>query len=162
MTSTRTLHTVRAATSLATARPAYAAGLRGAIATVIPLVVDQLLGTGGGTWMSLAGFNVALADRGGPYRIRAATMSAVTLCCALGLMLGSLASSHIGIAIPLTFAVALAASLARVWGVAGASVATRVANCAFSCCSETTVAAALWSGRYRASKAPCSWWRRRH
>jgi uncharacterized membrane protein YccC len=122
MTSTRTLHTVRAATSLATARPAYAAGLRAAIATVTPLVVDRLLGTGGGTWMSLAGFSVALADRGGPYRVRAATMSAVTLCCALGLMLGSLASNHIGIAIPLTFVVALAASLARVWGVAGASV----------------------------------------
>ena len=79
MPSSRTLHTVRAATSLASARPAYAAGLRAAIVTVIPLVIDAALGTGGGTWMSLGGFNVALSDRGGPYRIRAATMGAVTI-----------------------------------------------------------------------------------
>jgi uncharacterized membrane protein YccC len=122
MRSTRTLHTVRAATSLASARPAYAAGLRAAIVTVIPLVADLVLKTGGGTWMSLGGFNVALSDRGGPYRIRAATMGAVTICCALAAMLGTLASEHVAVAIPLTFAVALAASLARVWGLAGASV----------------------------------------
>src|ERR1700704_4341059 len=95
MPSSRTLHTVRAATSLATARPAYAAGLRAAIVTVIPLVIDAALGTGGGTWMSLGGFNVALSDRGGPYRIRAATMGAVTICCALAIMLGTLASEHV-------------------------------------------------------------------
>jgi uncharacterized membrane protein YccC len=124
MPSTRALHTVRAATSLSAARPAYAAGVRAAIATVMPLVVDQLLRTGNGTWMSLGGFNVALADRGGPYRIRAATLSAVGLCCALAMMLGTLASNHIAIALPLTFAVALAASLARVWGVAGTSAGT--------------------------------------
>jgi uncharacterized membrane protein YccC len=118
----RALHTVRAATSLARVRPAYAAGLRAAIVTVIPLVVDLALGTGGGTWMSLGGFNVALSDRGGPYRVRAATMGAVTMSCALAVMLGTLAGEHVAVAIPLTFAVAVAASLARVWGVAGASV----------------------------------------
>ncbi len=122
MLDRRTVHTVRAATSLGTARPAYAAGVRAAIATVAPLAVDQLLGAGGGTWMSLSGFNVALADRGGPYRTRAATMGAVTSSVALAVMLGTLASGHIAIAIPLTFTVAIAASLMRVWGAAGASV----------------------------------------
>src|SRR5256714_3969408 len=119
----RALHTARAATSLS-ARPAYAAGLRGAVATVAPLVLDLLLGTTGGTWASLAGFNAALADRGGPYRTRAATLGAVTVGCALGIMLGTLAGGgrHIAIAVVLTFLVALAASLARVWGAAGASV----------------------------------------
>jgi uncharacterized membrane protein YccC len=96
--------------------------LRAAIVTVIPLVADAMLGTGGGTWMSLGGFNVALSDRGGPYRIRAATMGAVALACALAMMLGTLASEHVAVAIPLTFAVALLGSLARVWGLAGASV----------------------------------------
>jgi uncharacterized membrane protein YccC len=72
--------------------------------------------------MSLGGFNVALSDRGGPYRVRAATMGAVTIACALSVMLGTLASEHVAIAVPLTFVVALAASLARVWGLAGASV----------------------------------------
>ena len=122
MLGRRTLHTVRAATSLSAARPAYAAGLRAAVATVVPLVVDQLFRTGGGTWMSLGGFNAALADRGGPYRVRAVTMAAVALNVTVAVMLGTLASGRIGIAIPLTFAVALAASLARVWGAAGASV----------------------------------------
>jgi uncharacterized membrane protein YccC len=117
----RTMHTVRAATALARSRPAYAAGLRAAIATVVPLLLAQTLGTGGATWMSLGGFNGALADRGGPYRTRAVTMGAVTLCSAVAIALGTVASGHIALAIPLTFIVALAASLARVWGTAGVS-----------------------------------------
>jgi uncharacterized membrane protein YccC len=118
-----TLHTVRAATALARARPAYAAGVRAAVATVVPLVLAQMLGlVGGATWMSLGGFNGALADRGGPYRTRAMTMGAVTLCCACALVIGTLASGHIALAIPLTFAVAFATSLGRAWGTPGVSV----------------------------------------
>jgi uncharacterized membrane protein YccC len=117
------LHTVRAATALSRARPAYAAGVRAAVATVVPLVVAQVFGLGAGaTWMSLGGFNGALADRGGPYRTRAVTMGAVTLCCASSIMVGTLASGHVALAIPVTFAVAFATSLARVWGTPGVSV----------------------------------------
>jgi uncharacterized membrane protein YccC len=116
------LHAVRTATVLARTRPAYAAGLRAAIATVVPLLIAQLFGTGGATWMSLGGFNGALADRGGPYRTRAITMGAVTLCSALAIALGTLASGHGALAIPLTFAIALVTSLARVWGTAGVSI----------------------------------------
>jgi uncharacterized membrane protein YccC len=116
------LHTVRAATALARARPAYAAGLRAAVATVAPLALAHLLGSGGATWMSLGGFSGALADRGGPYRTRAATMGAVTLACAIAMALGTLGSRHLALAVPLTFVVALATSLARVWGTPGASV----------------------------------------
>ena len=116
------LHTVRAAAALASARPAYAAGLRAAIATVVPLVLAQVLGTGGATWMSLGGFSVALADRGGPYRVRALTMGAVTLACAVAIALGSVATAHATLAISLTFVVALTTSLARVWGAAGVGV----------------------------------------
>jgi uncharacterized membrane protein YccC len=117
-----TLHTVRAATALARTRPAYAAGVRAAVATVVPLAVAQMLGPAGATWMSLGGFNGALADRGGPYRTRALTMGAVTLCCASALVIGTLASGHTGVAIALTFAVAFATSLGRAWGTAGVSV----------------------------------------
>jgi uncharacterized membrane protein YccC len=116
------LHTVRAATALAPARPAYAAGFRAAVATVVPLLVAQVIGPGGATWMSLGGFNGALADRGGPYRARAATMGAVTLCAATAIMIGTLASGHVALAIPLTFAVAFATSLGRAWGTPGVSV----------------------------------------
>ena len=117
-----TLHAVRAATTLAPSRPAYAAGLRAAVATVVPLLLAQVFGTGGATWMSLGGFSGALADRGGPYRARALTMAAVTLSCAAAIALGTMASERFALAIPLTFVVALATSLARVWGTAGASV----------------------------------------
>src|SRR3954467_7592472 len=117
-----TLHSVRAATALARARPAYAAGVRAAIATVVPLLVAQLFHLGGATWMSLGGFNGALADRGGPYRTRAVTMGAVTLCCAIAIVIGTLASGHIALAIPLTFVVAFATCLGRAWGTPGVSV----------------------------------------
>src|SRR4051812_45792313 len=108
-----TLHSVRAATELARARPAYAAGVRAAIATVVPLLVAQLFHLGGATWMSLGGFNGALADRGGPYRTRATTMGAVTLCCAAAIALGTVVSTHPALAIPFTLLVAFATSLAR-------------------------------------------------
>jgi uncharacterized membrane protein YccC len=118
-----TLHTVRAATALASPRPAYAAGIRAAVATVVPLVCAHMLGlAGGGTWMSLGGFSGALADRGGPYRTRAVTMGAVTLCCAAALVLGTLASGDVALAIPLTFAMGFATSLGRAWGTPGVSV----------------------------------------
>jgi len=118
----RALGEVRAAAALAPARPAYAAGLRAAIATVAPLAASYFLGLGGGTWMSLAGFNGALADKGGPYRIRAATLGALTLAGAATAALGVVGAFHPAIAIPLTFVVAVACSLARAYGNAGASV----------------------------------------
>jgi uncharacterized membrane protein YccC len=117
------MHRVRAATALGPARPAYAAGFRAATATVLPLVADTLLGLGGATWMSLGGFNGALADKGGPYRTRAGTMGVVTVCGALTVLAGTLASGHLAVVIPLVFFVALAAGLARAWGAAGVSVA---------------------------------------
>jgi uncharacterized membrane protein YccC len=118
----RALSDVRAATALAPAKPAYAAGLRAAIATVAPLLASHVLAPGGGTWMSLAGFSGALADKGGPYRTRAATLGAVVLAGAVVVMLGTFGVTHPAVAIPLSFAVAVACSLGRVYGNAGASV----------------------------------------
>jgi len=124
----RALHQVRAAAALAPARPAWTAGLRAAIATVAPLAADHLLHVGGGTWMSLAGFSGALADRGGPYRTRAATLAALTAGGAAAAALGTFAASHHAVAVPLTFVVAFACSLARAYGIAGASVGVSVLN----------------------------------
>jgi uncharacterized membrane protein YccC len=118
----RALTDVRAATALAPARPAYAAGLRAAIATVAPLIASHVLTLGGGTWMSLAGFSGALADKGGPYRTRAATLGALVLAGAVVVMLGTFGVTHPAVAIPLSFAVAVACSLGRAYGNAGASV----------------------------------------
>jgi len=99
----RALDTVRAATALAAPRPAYAAGVRGAIATVLPLVADAVLKLGGGVWMSLGGFNVALADRGGAYRVRAATMAVVAASGAVAVLLGTLVHDSLALAVPLVF-----------------------------------------------------------
>ncbi len=118
----RALTEVRKATALAPARPDFAAGLRAAIATVAPLLADHMLGLGGGTWMSLAGFSGALADKGGPYRTRAATLGSLAVVGALVMVLGTLAGAHPALAIPLSFVVAVACSLGRAYGVAGASV----------------------------------------
>jgi uncharacterized membrane protein YccC len=119
---------VRAATALAQARPAYAAGLRAALATATPLLLDHLFHTGGGTWMSVAGFLGALADRGGPYRTRAGTMLALTVGGAAAAALGAIIADHPAIAIPVTFVVAVACGLARAYGAAGVSLSIGLLN----------------------------------
>jgi uncharacterized membrane protein YccC len=124
----RALTDVRAATALAPARPAYTAGLRAAIATVVPLGLAQLLAVPGGSWISLAGFTGTLANKGGPYRTRAGSMGALTLAGTLSVALGTSSAGRMPLAVLLTFLVAVACSLARVWGSAGASVGTSVLN----------------------------------
>ncbi|MDB4898766.1 MAG: hypothetical protein JWN53_574 [Gemmatimonadetes bacterium] len=138
-----TLFSVRAATSLGTTRPAWAAGFRAAFATVAPLVVAAMLGSEGGTWLSLGGFNGALSDRGGSYRTKAVTIGAVSLGTAVAVVIGTLGGSWLWIAVPLTFAVAFVASLARVWGnpgvsIGSASLSTFVIALAFPSTSVTT------------------------
>jgi len=100
---------VRAATALAQARPAYAAGLRAALATAAPLLLDHLFHTGGGTWMSVAGFLGALADKGGPYRTRAETIGALTLGSAAAVALGTIVREHVPLAVAVALAVAVVA-----------------------------------------------------
>jgi len=119
---------VRAATALAQARPAYAAGLRAALATATPLLIDHLFHTGGGTWMSVAGFLGALADKGGAYRTRAGTMLTLTLGGAVAAALGAIIAGHPAMAIPVTFVVAVACGLARAYGTAGISLSIGVLN----------------------------------
>ena len=116
----RALHHLRVAATRGAARPAWVAGLRAAVATMVPVIVGGALPAGAATWMSLAGFNGALNDRGGSYRTRALTMSIVTVIGALGLGLGGLAHGHLPLAIATTFAVAVLCGIARVWGAAGA------------------------------------------
>ena len=52
----------KTATSLAHVRPAYAAGVRAALATVAPLLFAGALPAGAASWASLAGLNGALGD----------------------------------------------------------------------------------------------------
>jgi uncharacterized membrane protein YccC len=113
---------VRAATTFSAGRPAWAAGLRAGVATVAPLLVDHFLHTGGGTWMSLAGFVGSLADKGGPYHTRAETLASLTVAGAVTAAFGAVIGAHSPAAVAATLIVALAAGLARAYGNAGSSV----------------------------------------
>src|SRR5258708_12368099 len=121
----RATHAIRSATAVTGARPAYAAGIRASIATVIPLAAGHLLGDpAAGTWMSLGGFNGALSDRGGSYASRARTMAILMATGAVAVALGTLVASHLVAALLATFAIALISSVFRVWGNAGVSIGT--------------------------------------
>jgi uncharacterized membrane protein YccC len=115
-------HHLRSTIALTAKKPSYAAGFRAAIATILPLVLAASFGSTAGTWLSLGGFNASLADRGGSYWTRAITMAALSFSCAIAAILGSIGGSHHVLVVPLTFLVALVASLLRVWGNGGASV----------------------------------------
>ena len=119
---------VRAATAVAAIRPAYAAGIRAALATVVPLVVAQALRLTGGTWMSLAGFSGAIVDKGGAYATRAAAIASLTTFGAVAVLLGAAVSHDLIVAVVLTFVVALVAALGRAWGNTGATVGGSVLN----------------------------------
>ena len=119
---------VRAATVVAPVRPAYAAGFRAALATVVPLLAAQALRLTGGTWMSLAGFSGAIVDKGGAYTTRAAAIAALTGFGAAAMLIGAVASHKLAIAVALTFVVALVCGLGRAWGNTGATVGASVLN----------------------------------
>ncbi|MEP6730416.1 MAG: FUSC family protein [bacterium] len=108
---------------MSASRPAYAAGLRASLATVVPLAVGQFLGhAGAATWMSLGGFNGALSDKGGSYRSRAQMMASLLGVGAIAVALGALAQRHFVPMLVVTFIVALVCCLMRVWGNPGISV----------------------------------------
>jgi len=119
---------VRAATVVAPVRPAYAAGFRAALATVVPLLAAQAIRLTGGTWMSLAGFSGAIVDKGGAYTTRAAAIAALTGFGAVAMLIGAVASHELAIAVVLTFCVALVCGLGRAWGNTGATVGGSVLN----------------------------------
>ena len=110
-----------------TERPAIVAGLRAAVATMVPLLVTQLLHSTGGTWASLGGFSAAVADRGGAYRIRALTMGALTVGAALGVVVGGLIGATTWLAVLLTFVVVGLLSLAREFGISAGGVGSSIA-----------------------------------
>src|SRR6476646_5483756 len=91
----RWAHDARAASTVAHVRPAYASGLRAAMATITPLIFAPWIPGGGASWVSLAGFNGALLDRVGPYRTRTRMMAALAFSSAIAAGIGSLVSGHI-------------------------------------------------------------------
>lgn len=109
-------HHVRAATKLAPGRPALWLGLRTAAATAVPLVAARWLDPTAASWAPLAGFLVALADKGGAYRARAVTMASVGIGGLAAVIVGSAIAGQ-GIVTAIAVAVGLTVcSLAQAWG----------------------------------------------
>jgi len=77
-------------------------GLRAAVALCAPLVLGDLAGIPNMGWTALGGFEAILADTGGPYRSRMASLTTLSLGGATGLFLGSVAGGHLVWALPTT------------------------------------------------------------
>jgi uncharacterized membrane protein YccC len=77
-------------------------GLRAAVALCAPLVLGDIFGIPALGWASLGGFEAILADSGGPYRSRMASLATLSLGGAAGLFIGSLAANNLYWAIPVT------------------------------------------------------------
>jgi len=137
-------HHVRQLVRIAPGRPALMLGVRTALATAVPLVAAPWLGPSAAVWASTAGFTVALADKGGSYRTRAATMGGVTLATAIAVTAAAAAASHAWAAAPLMLVVASLCAFAGVLGPAAAGGATTVAVL-FAVSLASPSAASAWS-----------------
>jgi uncharacterized membrane protein YccC len=79
-------------------------GLRGAVALCTPLVIGDLAHLPILGWAALGGFEATLADTGGPYRSRLASLATLSFGGAAGLFLGCIAGRSMIWALPVTIA----------------------------------------------------------
>lgn len=110
------------ALEVAPGRPAIAAGVRAAVATVVPLLVGQRLGLPNVAWTAFGAFTACLADSGGAYRTRASTYGALAVVLMAGIVGGSVASVTPVTAIVGMLLWGIAANLLRVYPTAFGSV----------------------------------------
>lgn len=79
-------------------------GLRAAVALCTPLIIGDLAGLSILGWAALGGFEAILADTGGPYRSRLASLATLSFGGAAGLFLGCIAGRSLIWAVPVTIA----------------------------------------------------------
>lgn len=77
-------------------------GLRAATAISCPLLLGDMLQQPQLGWAALGAFEAIIADKGGPYRSRIASLGLLTLGGASGCLLATLVSGHLGYAIVAT------------------------------------------------------------
>src|SRR5690242_12023505 len=92
-------HHARVATTLAPGRPALWLGLRTAAAVAVPLAFAPWLYPLAATWAPLAGYGIALVDKGGAYRARAKSMGSVAIGGLAAVAIGTLVADHPELAI---------------------------------------------------------------
>jgi uncharacterized membrane protein YccC len=113
---------VRAALQRTHARPAIAQGIRAGIVTTAPLLAGVLTHQAFAySWVALGAFQGSLADSGGPYRVRAMSISAVVFGGTLAVVVGSVATRWAYAAIPLACVAAFVSGMVRVYGSAAAT-----------------------------------------
>ena len=79
-------------------------GLRAGVALCGPIVVGEFAGLPNFGWAALGGVEAIIADTGGPYRSRLASLATLSLGGAAGLFLGSMAGRSVIWAVPVTVA----------------------------------------------------------
>jgi uncharacterized membrane protein YccC len=105
-----------ALTRIASPRPAWAAAMRGTLATIGPILVMNLLGIPGGAFVGLGGFLTTLADKGGAYRNRAILTCSTAFFGALATAIGAMAGTDWRVALGAMFLVIFLTNYLRVWG----------------------------------------------
>ena len=120
-------HHVRAAAKIAPGRPALWLGLRAAAATALPLALAAWLDPAAATWAPLAGYGVALVDKGGAYRSRAKAMGSVALGSLVAVVVGTLVAGSGPLAIAVITLGATACALGRTWGPSRTAVGNTIA-----------------------------------
>src|SRR5512146_524794 len=109
------------AAKLAPARPAFANGIRGAVATVAPLAAAHFIGIAEPGLIGLAGFGTAIVDKGGSYRARATAMTSFAVLGSLSAIVGAAAAHTKVSAIVVSFFWIALCAMIRVYGPAAAS-----------------------------------------
>ena len=77
-------------------------GLRAGVALCAPLVLGDVAGFANMGWAALGGFEAIIADQGGPYRSRMASLVTLSVGGAAGLVLGSVVGNSLWWALPVT------------------------------------------------------------
>ncbi|MBF5042924.1 FUSC family protein [Aggregicoccus sp. 17bor-14] len=128
MLTRRLVEHAKQVAQLAPVRPAVKAGVRAAVATLLPMALVGPAHAAAGLWMCVGGFNASFADRGGAYQARARGMSAVALACAVSVGVGALAGQEAWVAIPATLLWVTACSYLGVYGATAAFVGNIAAS----------------------------------
>ena len=112
-TSAPTWSSLRTRTAALARQMDWFRGLRAAVALCAPLVLGDLAGIPNLGWAALGGFEAILADTGGPYRSRMASLATLSLGGAAGLFLGSITGASLHWALPRHHPLLLPVELSR-------------------------------------------------
>jgi uncharacterized membrane protein YccC len=123
----RATRTARQLFALGEGQLAFGRGVRTAFALLIPVIAGDLLSQPAFSWAALGGWLGSLADKGGSYRSRAITMSALGVLGAACAWMGTEAAQFPLVAVLSMLVVAFLAGMARAYGDEGSTVGLFVA-----------------------------------